>query len=202
MRHKSGKRDAELVRSYQSGDKTAWDALCIEYEPRLAQFFYNRKIGNREDVQDLAQDTLLIAMEVIHTIREPERFNSWLFTIANRRRIKWLKERERRESYEPSEDEFVETVVVDLGPEHIAVNNEYFEIVMGLMAQLSENQRMAILLSANGMKQKEIAKTLKTTTDNVKVLVNRGRKKLKVLLKAKYPDDMVDDEVMRSLLGK
>ncbi|MDE0085135.1 MAG: RNA polymerase sigma factor [Candidatus Poribacteria bacterium] len=202
MRHKSGKRDAKLVRSYQSGQKTAWDALCIEYEPRLAQFFYNRKIGNPEDVQDLAQDTLLIAMEVIHTIRNPERFNSWLFTIANRRRIKWLKERERRESYEPSEDEFTETAVVGLGPEHIAVNNEYFEIVMGLMAQLSENQRMAILLSANGMKQKEIAKTLKTTTDNVKVLVNRGRKKLKALLKTKYPDDMVDDEIMRSLLGK
>ncbi len=202
MRHKSGKRDAELVRSYQSGDKTAWDALCIEYEPRLAQFFYNRKIGNPEDVQDLAQDTLLIAMEVIHTIRNPERFNSWLFTIANRRRIKWLKERERRESYVPSEDEFMETAVVDLGPDHIAVNNEYFEIVMGLMAQLSENQRMAILLSANGMKQKEIAKTLKTTTDNVKVLVNRGRKKLKALLKTKYPDDMVGDEVMQSLLGE
>lgn len=209
MKHKTGKRDAELVLSYQSGDKTAWDALCEKYGPRLAKFFYNWKIRNPDDVQDLVQETLLAAMEGIDTIRKPESFNFFLFTIAKRKRLRWLKEQEKHELYEPSEDEFVETSVksvpAHLEPDCIAINTEYQEIVRRLMKQLSQNQRMAILLSAKGTPQKEIAKTLDITISNVKVLVKRGREKLKTLLKAKYPDDyndMVGSEVMQSLIGK
>ena len=58
------KSDAELALSYQSGDKTAWDALCSKYGPRIAQY------------------TLLEAMEQIHKIRKPESFRGWLFAIA------------------------------------------------------------------------------------------------------------------------
>lgn len=197
-----------LLRSYQSGDKTAWDALCLKYGPRLAQFFYNREIENPEDVQDLVQDTLLTAMEVIHKIRKPESFNFFLFTIANRKKARWFEEKEIHESYVPSEDEFTETVVEStpayLEPEHIAIRTEYLTIVHRLMKQLSQNQRLALLLNAKGMKQKEIADTLGTTTNNVKVLVKRGREKLKALLKAKYPDDfadMIGIEVLQSLIG-
>ncbi len=148
-------------------------------------------------------------MEVIHTIRKPESFNFFLFTIADRKRLRWLKKQERRDLYEPSKDEFVETSVksvpAHLEPDCIAINTEYLEIALRLMRQLSQNQRMAILLSAKGTPQKEIADMLDITTNNVKVLVKRGREKLKTLLKAKYPDDftdMVGSEVMQSLIGK
>jgi len=209
LKHKTGKRDAEFVRSYQSGDKTAWDALCGEYEPRLAKFFYSWKIENPEDIQDLVQDTLLAAMVVINSIRKPASFNSWLFTIADRKRLRWLKKMKRRESYESSANEFVETDVksapAHLEPEHVTINNEYLEIALCLMKHLSQNQRMSILLSAKGTSQKDIAETLGITINNVKVLVMRGREKLKVLIKAKYPDDftyIVGSEVMQSLFGK
>ncbi|RKU16696.1 hypothetical protein C6501_05175 [Candidatus Poribacteria bacterium] len=200
-----GKSDAELVRSYQSGNTEAWNELCIEYGPRLAEFFRSWQSGNTADVQDLVQDTLLAAMEDIHKIEDPQSFNAWILTIATRKRISWFKEQEKRESYLPSEDEFMETTPVYLGPEHIAVNNEYLQIVMDLMKQLSENQRMVILLSAIGMKQKEIAEQLNIKVGNVKVLLMRGKEKLIARLKAKYPDDyadIVDDEGIQSLLGK
>lgn len=205
MQSNTSKSDAELVQSYQSGNTEAWNDLCIKYGPRLANFFRKRNIENLEDVQDPVQDTLLAAMEDIHKIEDPQSFNSWILTIAKRTWISWFKKQERHKSYLPSEDEFIETTPVYLGPEYIAVNNEYLQIVMDLMKPLSKNQRMVILLSAIGLKQKEIAKTLGTTTNNVKVLVKRGREKLKTLLKAKYPDDYADivgDESLQSLLGK
>ncbi len=204
MQSNTGKSNAELVRSYQSGNKEAWNELCIEYGPRLANFFRNWQIENTADVQDLVQETLLAAMEGVHTIEDPQSFNSWILTIATRERISWLTKQEKRESYLPSEDEFIETTPVYLGPEHIAVNNEYLQIVIDLMKQLSENQRMVILLSAIGMKQKEIAEQLNIKVGNVKVLLMRGKEKLIDRLKAKYPDDYADivgDEGMQSLLG-
>ncbi len=213
MKLKTVKRDAELVQSYQSGNKAAWDTLCSECGRRLAQFFYNGGIGNPEDVADLVQDTLLAAMENIRTIRKPERFNSWLFTIANRKKAGWFENQKKRESYEPaggvSEDEFVETDVKSasayLEPERITIHNEYMEIVRRLMEQFPQTQKDAILLRATGMPYKEIAKQLKIKEGNVKVQLNRGRKELKALLKAKYPDDytdMVGSEIIQSLLGK
>ena len=206
MKSKTSENDGELVRSYQSGDKTAWDILCLRYERRLAQFFYNRGINNPADVQDLVQDTLLEVMQQIDIIRKPESFRSWLFTIAKGQLARWFEAQEKREIYE---DMLMETDVKSerayLEPENIVINNEHKEIVFHLIAQFPEKQREAILLSAEGTPYKEIAETLDTTTSNVKVLVKRGRDKLKTLLKAKYPDDFADiigSEAMQSLLDE
>ena len=42
------------------------------------------------------------------------------------------------------------------------------------------------------MSQKEISETLNIKVGNVKVQLHRGRNELKVLLKAKYPDEFTD----------
>lgn len=206
MKSKTSENDGELVRSYQSGDKTAWDILCLKYERRLAQFFYNRGINNPADVQDLVQDTLLEVMQQIDIIRKPESFRSWLFTIANGHVARWFAAQEKRGIYE---DMLMETDVKSerayLEPENIVINNEHKEIVFHLIAQFPEKQKKAILLSAVGTPYQEIAETLDTTSSNVKVLVKRGRHKLKTLLKVKYPDDfaaIIGSEAMHSLLDE
>lgn len=207
------KSDAELVLSFQSGDKTAWDALCSKYGPRIARFFYTRGIKNPEDVQDLVQGTLLEAMEQIHKIRKPESFRGWLFAIATGKMARWFAAQEKLNAYEPFDAE-ADDVLMDAdvnyssaspAPESIAINNEYTEIVLHLIAQLPQRQKEVIMLSAVGSPHKEIAETLNISVSNVKVLAKRGRDKLKTLLKAKYPDDFADivgHDVMQSLLGE
>ena len=74
-----------------------------------------------------------------------------------------------------------------------------------LINQLPQKQKEALLLSADGAPYKEIAETMNISLSNAKVLVKRGRDRLKHLLKVRYPDDCVDivgDDVMRSLLDE
>ncbi len=150
-------------------------------------------------------------MEVIDTIQNPESFNAWLLTIANRKKARWFESQKKLNAYEPF-DVDSDGVLMDtdinyssafLEPESIAINNEYTEIVLHLIAQLPQRQKEVILLSANGSPHKEIAETLNISISNVKVLAKRGRDKLKTLLKARYPDDFADivgHDVMQSLL--
>lgn len=200
MKSNTGKYDAKLVVACQSGNKSAWETLYLKYSPKLSNYFRNRGIRNREDVQDLVQNTLLEAMEKVRTIRKPESFNAWLFTIAKVKRAKWFEAQESSEFYATSEgnsdDECGETAVESapayLEPERTAINEEYMEIVLHLMEQFPQTQREALLLRATGMSYAKIAETLNIKEGNVKVQLNRGKKKLKALLMAKYPDDFSD----------
>ena len=63
-------------------------------------------------------------------------------------------------------------------PEHIVINNEHRDIVLELVNQLSQKQKEALLLSADGAPYKEIADTMNISLSNVKVLVKRGRDRL------------------------
>ena len=200
MKPNTGKYDAKLVVAYQSGDKSAWETLYLKYRPKLTNYFRNRGIRKREDLQDLVQDTLLEAMEKARTIRKPESFNAWLFTIAKVKRAKWFKAQESSEFYVTSdgnfEDEWMETPVgyapAYLEPERTAINEEYMETAIRLMEQFPQTQREGLLLRGTGMSYEKIAETLNIKVGNVKVQLSRGKKKLKALLAAKYPDDFTD----------
>ena len=54
--------NAELVRAYQAGIKTAWDILYLRHGSRLRGFFYIKGIRNSEDLDDLVHETFFEAM--------------------------------------------------------------------------------------------------------------------------------------------
>ena len=204
--------DAALVLSYRAGDKTAGNTLCLRYQRRLAQFFYNRGIRNREDVEDLVQDTLLQAMQKIRVLHKPESFNSWVFKIANGKKAQWFKAQKRRAVYESVPEDFDELretagelTPTYYQPERIVSIEEQLEIVQLLIAQLPKKHRRVLLLSANGVPQKKIAEQLKIETNNVKVRLHRAREELKKQLVTRYPEmatELLSSETIQSLLEK
>ena len=57
--------DAQLWQFYQKGDKQAGNAFCQRYWIALYKFFQQRISGNREDVEDLVQETFLEALKIL-----------------------------------------------------------------------------------------------------------------------------------------
>ncbi|MDJ0689361.1 MAG: sigma-70 family RNA polymerase sigma factor [Xenococcaceae cyanobacterium MO_188.B32] len=55
--------------------------LWQEYSDRLRQFLLSR-VKNRADVDDLLQEILIKTYRHLDTVKEPEKFLSWLFQIA------------------------------------------------------------------------------------------------------------------------
>lgn len=78
--------DESLVRWAQWGRLDAYDALVRRHRlPVLA--IVRPLVGSREMAEDVVQDTFLTGYRNLGALREPERFGSWLVTIARRRAI-------------------------------------------------------------------------------------------------------------------
>ena len=73
-----------LVRAAQHGDVAARDEL-ITGHLSLIYNIVGRALNGHPDVDDLVQDTMVHAIRGLGTLREPDRFRSWLITIAYRR---------------------------------------------------------------------------------------------------------------------
>ncbi|MFF4652243.1 sigma-70 family RNA polymerase sigma factor [Streptomyces sp. NPDC001380] len=81
--------DADLVRAAQAGDAQALEALVRRSVP-LVYNLVGRALGGGQDVDDLVQETMLRVLGALGGLREPERYRSWLVTIALRQvRDRW-----------------------------------------------------------------------------------------------------------------
>jgi RNA polymerase sigma factor (sigma-70 family) len=75
--------ETSLVVAAQAGDPRALDELVTANLP-LVYTIVRRALGAGPDVDDVVQETLLRAVRELRTLRTPERFRSWLVTIAIR----------------------------------------------------------------------------------------------------------------------
>ena len=96
----SGAADATaLVRRAQAGEAAAVDGLIAAHAAPLVRFCV-RLLGDdaaaRGHGEDLAQETLLRALQVIGRLEEPARFRAWLFGIAVNLAHKWRRRQGRR----------------------------------------------------------------------------------------------------------
>ena len=83
-RKRSPKREAaELVEACLAGEKTAWDDLVDQYG-RLVYSIARRYGLSDADADDVFQSVFLTVMENLASLRQRERFSSWLITVTHR----------------------------------------------------------------------------------------------------------------------
>lgn len=88
--------DEELISSFQSGDEDAYAEIVKRYKDKLSNFLY-RYVGNYDDSQDIAQDTLIKVYVSKHLYKEIAKFSTWIYTIAiNLAKTKIIKNRDLR----------------------------------------------------------------------------------------------------------
>ena len=75
--------NAGLVRDARAGDIAACDELIAEHLPLIYNVI-GRALDGHADVDDVVQETMLRAVRGLPTLREPDRFRSWLVAIAYR----------------------------------------------------------------------------------------------------------------------
>ncbi|MFF4381337.1 sigma-70 family RNA polymerase sigma factor [Kitasatospora sp. NPDC001547] len=70
-----------LVLAAQAGDRQAQEALVATWLP-LVYNVAGRALGGHADVDDVAQETMIRALDGLDGLREPESFRSWLVAIT------------------------------------------------------------------------------------------------------------------------
>ena len=73
--------DKELVERVRRGDKRAFDLLILKYQHKIISIV-GRYLGDRNDVQDVSQETFIKAYRAIPNFRGESAFYTWLYRIA------------------------------------------------------------------------------------------------------------------------
>src|SRR6187402_354120 len=99
-------REQLPVAAARAGSPAAWDALFQRYQLPLYAYVFEL-IRCEQTALDVVQETFISAARHLASLRDDDRFGSWLFSIAHRKCV----DRWRRSGREaPLEPEFAEAL--------------------------------------------------------------------------------------------
>ncbi|MHB8510972.1 MAG: RNA polymerase sigma factor [Actinomycetota bacterium] len=178
--------DRDLVVAFKGGDARAYASIYREYRP-LAESVCLRILGNREDAQEAAQETMLRVFQGLPRFNGRYLLRAWVARIATNVCLDALRRRERRpgevETPDAEELENLESVAFRAhseDPSELVERHEETLRVRAVLDELPQHHRDALLMREfDGMSHEQIAEKLGMTAPQVKALLHRAKKGLK-----------------------
>jgi RNA polymerase sigma-70 factor (ECF subfamily) len=99
--------DLELIARWKAGDERAASELVARHSAALARFAVSS--GERNDVDELVQDTFVRAFNSIDGFRGESSFRTWLFTIQRRLLLDRRRAEKRRRDKDEVQDDTAST---------------------------------------------------------------------------------------------
>ena len=186
-----GLTDEQLIFKFQEEDIEAFNEIVFRYKDKLVNFLF-RYTGNRDDSEDLAQDTFLKLYRSKHLYREIAKFSTWFYTIAINIAKTNLRKKNRKKaislsSFDTENEKDFELTANVLSPDESANASTESYYIQKAIDSLEENFREVIVLrDIQDFEYEEIAQITGLPLGTVKSRINRGREKLKVMLSEIY----------------
>ena len=186
-----GLTDEQLIFKFQKEDIEAFNEIVFRYKDKLVNFLF-RYTGNRDDSEDLAQDTFLKLYRSKHLYREIAKFSTWFYTIAINIAKTNLRKKSRKRaislsSFDTENEKDFELTANVLGPDERANASKESHFIQKAIDSLDENFREVIVLrDIQDFEYEEIAQITGLPLGTVKSRINRGREKLKIMLSEIY----------------
>jgi RNA polymerase sigma-70 factor (ECF subfamily) len=180
----SGDHLTELVIQAKEGNRLAFEQLIDRFQGEIHRMIYYR-IRARMDTEDLTQDVFIRAYRNISRIREPDKFRSWLFTIAVNRVNDYLRKKKIRSIFKSSdEDTGIQPSATDIQdpPEALGqvLKEDFWQYVGRIAKKLSKVEREVFMLRFfDNLNINEIARILKKSESTVKTHLYRALAKFK-----------------------
>ena len=174
--------DANLIRQVLDGDQGAFTALVNKYQKSVHALVW-RKIGDFHIAEEITQDVFLKVYKRLSTLKRPELFPGWLYVIATRDCVSWLRKKELpTKSLDAMSTAELEEVCyaqheADRG-EAAAIEHQR-ECVKRLLQKLPESERTVVTLYYLAeMKSEEISTFLGVSSNTIRSRLRRARERL------------------------
>ena len=136
-------------------------------------------LRQREDAEDVAQETLARAFQRLDTLRSPERVRAWLVRMCWRSALDHRRARQRRER---REEAAVRGALVPT-PEELAAESEFRERLLAAIDDLPEKQRIVVILCGlQGQDSRQVASLLELPDGTVRSRLHAARQRLMEVL--------------------
>ena len=179
--------EVELARKLIAGEPEAFDRFVEHFRTKIFHYSW-LMCGQREDAEEVAQETLLKVFENFEDLREPERVRPWVFRIAKNACLMKRRKSVFAPSQELSLDDFIPAMdhegshaklqIADWSrlPDRQVLQSELKQVLDRAIGALPVNYRSVILLrDVEELSTAETAQILDLTEDVVKTRLHRAR---------------------------
>jgi RNA polymerase sigma-70 factor, ECF subfamily len=128
--------DRQLIETVLEGQQEAYGRLYDRYAPLIRSVCYDAT-RDLNEAQDLAQDVFVRAYERLGRLRDPDRFDRWLISMARFRCREWQRSKWRDMGR-------IARQAPDDGPTPEVSTADEMEVLRLAIAELPDNERMAI----------------------------------------------------------
>jgi RNA polymerase sigma-70 factor (ECF subfamily) len=191
------REDVALLRRLRAGESAAFTELVRSYHGsllRVARSF----VADRPTAEEVVQDTWVVVIDGIHGFEGRSSLKTWIFHIlSNRARTRGVRER-RSISFSAAARDGDEAAVEPerflpngmwakpptfASPEDAAKRAEFLRHLEIELAALPAQQRVVVTLrDVEGLSAEEACNVLGVSESNQRVLLHRGRSKLRKVL--------------------
>lgn len=189
--------ELELVELAKHGDKHALTSLVNTYSTRV----YNlalRIVRNKEEAEDVLQETFLTLVAKLHTFDGRSSFFTWLYRIATNSALMLLRKKKIRRAnfknndFDPEQMEINNLVDWSQDPTAGLDKDEVKSKIDEAVNSLTEKYKTVFVLrDIEGLSTKESSEILDITEENVKVRLLRARQFLRNYLSDYFEERMV-----------
>lgn len=174
--------DPDLVCKSLQGDMKAFGVLIDRYK-QMVFTLACRIIRNKEDAEEIAQDTFLKAHSALETFKGEAKFSTWLYKIAYYRSLDQLKKK-KRDIASVSIDQYrsVDIKVMSGVLEELERQDRTRLVKTAIDRLTEEDAAIVSLFYFDELSIKEIAEIVSLSPELIKVRLFRSRKQLAILL--------------------
>jgi len=194
--------EALVEKCRQANDMNAFRLLVRRYQNRVFHSAY-RMLGNKEEAEEVVQDTFLKIHQGMDKFRNESTFAAWVFRISHNMCIDLMRMRRRKKALKlvrfstKSSIEDLETDLLEGNVQQIAdqslepgqkldVKEESKVIESSLFAIPPAQRAVLVLHDVEGFSYQEISDIIGASIGTVRSRLHYGRLKLKELLEAYY----------------
>jgi len=166
----------KLVRRCLEGDQLAMRALVDRYQGQVFGLCY-RMLGNRQDAEDVVQETFLRVLQSLHRWDASRDFEPWLLAIAGNRCRTALAARKRRPHWQTLVEPPAEPVCRQGNAAQL-----FEELAKGLQLLRDDYREAFVLFHDQGLSYEQIAQVIGRPLGTVKTWIHRARRELMAYL--------------------
>jgi len=168
--------EKQLISSCLKGEVEAFKEMVDRYKAKAMALALNM-LGNREDAEDVCQETFIRIYSNLDKFDLQSPFKNWFYAILSNRCLDYLRKRRRFSNFFRK----MKVEYSEVSDFRLSFNPERQLLAQNILQDLSPKERIVLCLWANeGYSSVEMGRVLECSPSTARVLLFKARKKIKI----------------------
>jgi|APSaa5957512622_1039677.scaffolds.fasta_scaffold26582_3 RNA polymerase sigma factor (sigma-70 family) len=181
------KNDIYYIEKVKNGQTNQFSYIVEKYQDIVFSIAL-KVLRNREDAEEMAQESFIKAYKSLHTFKGTAKFSTWLYRITYNNCISEI--RKKKQYFVSTDDIEIKDDSEEFDLDGIPAENRAKYIQAALDKLNGEEYTLVLLYYFENQSINEICKATKLSASNAKVKLHRARKKLYTILNEMLKEEL------------